>query len=56
MDLIQVYVKYDLYEELELTNVATKDDIKKKYKKLPHLNIQDYIHLISHQILKSKVK
>jgi curved DNA-binding protein CbpA len=34
MDLIQVYVKYDLYEELELTNLATKDDIKKKYKKL----------------------
>ena len=34
MDLIQVYVKYDLYEELELTIEATKDEIKKKYKKL----------------------
>jgi len=34
MDLIQVYVKYDLYEELELTIEATKDEIKKRYKKL----------------------
>jgi curved DNA-binding protein CbpA len=34
MDLIQVYVKYDLYEELELTSEATKDEIKKRYKKL----------------------
>ena len=34
MDLIQVYVKYNLYETLELTIDATINDIKKKYKKL----------------------
>ena len=34
MDLIQVYVKYNLYETLELTIDATTNDIKKKYKKL----------------------
>jgi curved DNA-binding protein CbpA len=34
MDLIQVYLKYDLYETLELLNDATVNDIKKKYKKL----------------------
>jgi curved DNA-binding protein CbpA len=34
MDLIQVYVKYNLYETLELTIDATTSDIKKKYKKL----------------------
>jgi len=34
MDLIQVYVKYDLYEELELNKDASKDEIKKKFKKL----------------------
>jgi curved DNA-binding protein CbpA len=34
MDLIQVYVKYDLYEILELTNDTTTAEIKKKYKKL----------------------
>jgi len=34
MDLIQVYVKYNLYETLELDINATTNDIKKKYKKL----------------------
>lgn len=36
MDLIQVYVKYDLYEllELEMSAETTTNDIKKKYKKL----------------------
>ena len=36
MDLIQVYVKYDLYEllELEMSSETTINDIKKKYKKL----------------------
>ena len=34
MDLIQVYVKYNLYETLELSDDATTNDIKKKYKKL----------------------
>lgn len=34
MDLIQVYVKYDLYETLELEIDASTNDIKKKYKKL----------------------
>ena len=34
MDLIQVYVKYNLYETLELTIDATINEIKKKYKKL----------------------
>lgn len=34
MDLIQVYIKNDLYETLELENDATINDIKKKYKKL----------------------
>ena len=34
MDLIQVYVRYDLYETLELPVDAPINDIKKKYKKL----------------------
>lgn len=34
MDLIQVYVKHDLYEVLEVDPNATTNDIKKKYKKL----------------------
>jgi len=34
MDLIQVYVKHDLYEVLELNINASINDIKKKYKKL----------------------
>jgi len=34
MDLIQVYVKYNLYETLELDSDASTNDIKKKYKKL----------------------
>jgi curved DNA-binding protein CbpA len=34
MDLIQVYIKYDLYETLELDLSATTNDVKKKYKKL----------------------
>ena len=34
MDLIQVYVKHNLYETLELSSDASTIDIKKKYKKL----------------------
>jgi curved DNA-binding protein len=34
MDLIQVYVKHNLYETLELSSDASTMDIKKKYKKL----------------------
>jgi curved DNA-binding protein CbpA len=55
MDLIQVYVKYDLYEELELTNVATKDDIKKKYKKLA-IRFHPDKYLQSNQITEEEKK
>jgi len=34
MDLIQVYVKYNLYETLAISADASLHDIKKKYKKL----------------------
>jgi curved DNA-binding protein CbpA len=34
MDLIQVYVKYDLYEILDLNNQSDSSDIKNKYRKL----------------------